>query len=104
MAHSKKTSPIPPAPLQLDLRIVPNASLDQIVGWHGEGLKIKLRAPALEGKANAALIDFLAPILGVKPRDLSLLSGEKSRNKRLAISGLSAEALRRRIEEAAGKR
>ncbi len=92
--------PVPlPAAAFLELRVVPNASRDQIAGFHGAALKVRLRAPAVEGKANAALLAFLAGELGVKERALALVSGEKARVKRLAVSGMAPEELARRIKE-----
>ncbi len=86
-------------PLFLDLRVVPNAGRNQLAGVHGAGFKVKVRAPAVDGKANAALIDFLAEALGLRASRFRLVSGEKSRTKRVAISDLGeaekAEILRR---------
>ncbi len=84
----------------LELRVVPNASRDQLVGRHGTALKVKLRAPAVEGKANAALLDFVAAALGIKAGALTLASGEKSRTKRLAVFGLTQAEVDARIEAA----
>ena len=56
----------------LRVHVVPNAKVDSVVGVHGGAIKIKLRAPAVEGKANAALIRFLAEQLKL-PRDAIVL-------------------------------
>ena len=66
-------------------------------GEHGGAIKIKLRAPAVAGKANAALVDFLAKRLKVPVRRIVLLRGHKSRDKLVRIDGLSEEELRRRL-------
>ena len=55
----------------LRLRIVPNAKRNEVVGLHGEAIKIKVKAPAVEGKANEALRDFLAGCLGLSAREPS---------------------------------
>ena len=81
----------------LRLRIVPNARRNEVVGDYGEAIKIKVQAPAVEGKANEALRDFLAERLQVAPRDIELVIGEKSRDKTVAITGLSAEETRSRL-------
>lgn len=81
----------------LRLRIVPNAKRSEVVGEHGEAIKIKVKAPALEGKANEALRDFLAECLGVSTRDVELVSGEKSRDKTVAITGLEREYVKARL-------
>ena len=81
----------------LRLRIVPNAKRSEVVGVHGEAIKIKVKAPALEGKANEALRDFLAECLDVSARDVELISGEKSRDKTVAITGLEPEYVKARL-------
>jgi uncharacterized protein len=81
----------------LRVHVVPNAKVDSVVGVHGGAIKIKLRAPAVEGKANAALIRFLAEQLKL-PRDAIVLKrGEKSRGKTIQIHGLSEEEVCRRL-------
>lgn len=67
------------------------------MGEHGAAIKIKLRAPALEGKANAALRSFLAEQLKISERQIALERGEKSREKVIRIEGLSEEDVRRRL-------
>ena len=79
------------------IHVVPNAKIDNVVGEHGGAIKIKLRAPAVEGKANAALIDFLSKRLKVPARTIALVRGQKSREKLVRIEGLSDDELRRRL-------
>jgi len=76
---------MPPAELILDLRIQPRAARDEIVGYLGERLKVRLTAPPVDGKANERLIAFLAEVFAVPKRDVVLLSGESSREKRVRI-------------------
>lgn len=78
---------------------IPNAKIDKIVGEHGHAIKIKLRAPAVEGKANAALLRFLAERLGVPQRAMVLEHGERSRDKVIRIDGLDEADIRRRLLE-----
>ena len=81
----------------LRVHVVPNAKVDSVVGVHGGAIKIKLRAPAVDGKANAALIRFLAEQLKL-PRDAIVLKrGQKSRGKTIQIHGLSEEDVCRRL-------
>ena len=68
-----------------------------MVGDHGDAIKIKLRAPAMEGKANAALIRFLAAQLGILPRQIALMRGQKSRDKLIGIKGLSEREVQERL-------
>ena len=79
------------------IHIIPNAKIDTIVGEHGDAIKIKLRAPALEGKANAALSRFLAEKLSIRQGAIALERGERSRDKVIRIDGLSEEEVRRRL-------
>ena len=87
---------------RLAIRVQPGAKANEIVGWvadarGGEVLKIRLRAPAVEGKANAALIEFLAEILGLRPRQITLERGDKSRDKVVQVEGMTREEIRTRI-------
>ena len=78
----------------LRVHIIPNAKIDKVVGEHDHAIKIKLRAPAVEGKANTALFRFLAEKLGIPQRAVVLEHGEKSRDKVIRIDGLSEETIR----------
>jgi uncharacterized protein (TIGR00251 family) len=81
----------------LSVQLVPNAKIVKVVGEHGDAIKIKLRAPALEGKANAALIAFLAKQLRISQRQIVIEHGHKSREKILRIEGLDEEDARSRL-------
>ncbi len=70
----------------------PGAKRTEVAGLHGDALRIRIAAPALEERANLALIAFIAEKLGVARRDVTLVSGAKSREKRLAIRGVDASA------------
>ena len=82
---------------RLKLRIVPNAKRDEVVGEHGDAVKIKVAAPALEGKANEALLEFIAEKLRIHRRDITLIAGEKSRDKLIEIANLDAAEARARL-------
>jgi uncharacterized protein len=77
------------------VHVIPNAKIDKVVGEHGDAIKIKLRAPAVEGKANTALRRFLAKTLRVPQRAIVLEQGEKSRDKVIRIDGLGEVGIRR---------
>jgi len=84
----------------IEIKAVPNAPKSAVVGWLGEALKIKVHAPALEGKANQELCQFLAKTLGLPKRSVRLAQGDTSRKKLIEIDGLSREeALRRLLPE-----
>lgn len=71
----------------LDLHIQPGAKKTEVVGLHGDALKIRLAAPPVDGKANAALIAFLAKKLGAGRTAVELVSGLTSRAKRVRVYG-----------------
>jgi len=81
----------------LRVHVVPNAKIDGVVGEYGGAIKIRLRAPAVEGKANAALIRFLAARLKLPRHSIVLESGQKSRDKVIRVDGLTAEDVRIRM-------
>jgi uncharacterized protein len=83
----------------LRFHVVPNAKSDNVVGEHGGAIKVKLRAPALEGKANAALRCFLAEELDIPKSAITLEHGQRSRHKVIRIEGLSERDARRRLLE-----
>jgi len=80
--------------------IVPNAKQNKVTGEHGAAIKIKLRAPAVEGKANAALRSFLADELKLPEDRIVLERGHKSREKLIRIDGLSEEEVRSHLPAA----
>lgn len=79
----------------LRLHIQPGAKKTEVVGLHGEALKIRLAAPPVDGKANACLIAFLADRLGLAKSAICLVSGDTSRAKRVRISGVDPASVRR---------
>jgi uncharacterized protein (TIGR00251 family) len=84
--------------IRLRIRAVPGARREAILGFHGEALRVSVRAPADRGRANEALLDLLADRLGVGRRDLELLSGRSGRDKVLAVRGVDENTILRRIE------
>lgn len=71
--------------LILEVHVQPGARREELAGEHGGRLKVRIKAPPVEGKANRGLIRFLAAQFGVAPRDIALLRGETGRDKRLRI-------------------
>jgi uncharacterized protein len=68
-----------------------------VVGEYGDAIRIKIQAPAVDGKANEALLDFLADCLQLPSGSIELVTGQKSRDKTIAIMGLSVEEARARL-------
>ncbi len=73
--------------ITINLYIQPGAKHTEIAGFHGEALKIRLHAPPIEGRANEALLKFIAQIFAVPTRQVVLKRGDKSRHKTLIITG-----------------
>ena len=81
----------------LAIKAVPNATRSEVVGWLGEALKVKLKAPPVDGKANAELCRFLAEHLGLPRSAVTLATGTSARQKRVQIDGLTPATLRARL-------
>jgi hypothetical protein len=81
----------------LVVRLTPRAARDEIAGWQGDELRVRLRAPPVDGRANEALLRLLATRLSVPPSSIELVSGTTARVKRLRVEGLSEAELRRRL-------
>jgi uncharacterized protein (TIGR00251 family) len=75
------------------VRVQPRASTDEIVGEMGGALKVRLRAPAVEDRANEALVEFLAQLLKTSRSAVRILSGERSRTKRVEIFGVTRQQI-----------
>jgi uncharacterized protein (TIGR00251 family) len=76
------------------IKVLPRSSRNQVLGLRDGAVAIKLQAPPVEGAANAALISYLAALLGVAKRDVCLLRGDASRQKLISVAGFNAPALR----------
>jgi uncharacterized protein (TIGR00251 family) len=85
------------AGVTLSSRVVPRAKRSAIDGVVEGALRLRIAAPPVEGAANKAVIAYLAAVLGVPKRDISLLSGGQSRQKVLRINGLNAAQVRQRL-------
>ncbi len=83
---------------QLKVKVVPGSSRDQIVGWLGDALKIKVMAPPEKGKANEAIVELLSLKLGVSSDDIEVVSGHSSPSKIVAITGMDDEAIKKSFE------
>jgi hypothetical protein len=79
------------------VRVVPNASRSAVAQIGPDAVRIRLQAPAVEGKANKALIEFLADTIGVRARQVIITGGEHARQKRLLIAGVPAREVLRRL-------
>ena len=86
----------PPQPsARLNVKVVPGSSRDEIVGWLGDALKIKVMAPPEKGKANESVVEILAEKLGISTDDIEIVSGHSSPSKVLSIEGMDDESLKK---------
>jgi uncharacterized protein (TIGR00251 family) len=71
----------------LSLKVVPGSSRDELVGWLGDSLKVKVKAPPEKGRANEALVAVLAERLGIDNSSVAVVSGHSSPAKLVAVDG-----------------
>ena len=88
-----------PPKTTIDVKVLPRSSKDEIVGEKDGVYKIKLTAPAIEGKANKALLKLLAKKLGLPKREIRIISGERSRMKSIRINRLTLEQVKKLIQD-----
>ena len=81
----------------ITVRVIPRATRSQIAGTRNDALLVRLSAPPVDGAANAELIDVLSDALGVPRRSVTLVSGERSRSKRVRVAGVAADDVRRAL-------
>jgi uncharacterized protein len=84
------------------VHVQPGARRSEVVGRHGDALKVRVHAPAAEGKANAAVVRLLASTLGVAPSAVVLVRGATARSKRFRVLGVPADKVRARLAEVTG--
>lgn len=75
------------------VRVQPRATKDEIAGEMGGALKVRLRAPAVEDRANEALVEFLAQLLKTPKSAVRILNGHRSRTKRIEIRGVTGQQI-----------
>ena len=88
---------------RLHLRVSPGASHSSVIGRYGEGWKVRISAPPVDGKANLALREFLAGVLGVERAGLRIAAGAGGRDKIIEVSGCDAARADARMATAAGR-
>ena len=79
------------------VRVIPRAARSEITGTRGGAFLIRLNAPPVDGAANAELIRVLAAVLEVPKRAITIVAGERSRNKRVRVAGLDVETAEARL-------
>jgi uncharacterized protein (TIGR00251 family) len=83
--------------IRLKVRVIPNARKNEVAGFTGDEIRLKIKAPAVEGKANAALIEYLTELTDVPRSKIQIKAGEKARIKVVELEGPSPEEVRARI-------
>jgi uncharacterized protein (TIGR00251 family) len=89
---------MPPISARITVRLQPRASRDEVLGWNEEGvLRVRVKAPPVDGAANVALVQLLAKVIGVSKGKITLVSGATARNKIVEIQGVTNEELKKRL-------
>ena len=86
-----------PGGVRIQLHVQPGASKSEVAGLHGERVRLRIQSPPVDGRANEAVLDWIAAQLGVPRRTVTLVRGAKSREKTVEIAGISVEAAGRAL-------
>jgi uncharacterized protein (TIGR00251 family) len=87
----------------LKVRVIPNARRNELSAISQDEVRLKIQAPAQDGKANTEVIRFLAELIDCQKSRIAIKRGEKARNKTIEIAGISPEEVRRKLEIAVGR-
>lgn len=82
----------------IDVRVIPRASKSGIAGMRGDAVLVRLHAAPVDGAANAELIEVLADALGVPKRAVSIVAGERARQKRVRVEGVTLDFIRSKVD------
>jgi uncharacterized protein (TIGR00251 family) len=74
--------------ITLKIKVEPRSSKSEVVGPYGDALKVKLKSPPVEGKANKELVEVLAREFGISKKDVEIISGQASKNKTVRLIGV----------------
>ena len=85
------------------VRVQPRASRNEVVGTHGDALKVRITAPPVDGAANDKLVIFLADVFAVSRGSVMIVSGGTSRSKIIEVAGITERAVRDAAEGVAAK-
>lgn len=84
----------------LEVRVQPRARRNEVVGWQGTALRVRVTAPPADGRANQAVVELLAQALGLPRSSIRLVSGGAGRNKLFRVGRHSLDELRARLDGA----
>ncbi len=85
----------------VQMQVVPRAGVTEVVGRHGDGVRVRVAAPPVDGAANDELVRFIARRLGVSRASVTIARGNAGRRKTVTIAGLTTEAALKRLLETA---
>jgi uncharacterized protein (TIGR00251 family) len=88
---------LPQSSASIKIRVQPKASRNEVLGYQGDTLRLRVTAPPEGGKANEAVISLLAEALGVAKSQISIVRGHSSRDKLVSVASLNPEEVRRRL-------
>jgi uncharacterized protein (TIGR00251 family) len=86
--------------VRFEVHAKPRAKKSKVIGERGDAVEIALAAPPVDGAANEELVRFVATVLAVRQRDIEVVRGETSREKLLAVTGLTPEEIESRLRAA----
>ena len=82
----------------LDVRVIPRAKKNEVAGMRDGAVLLRVAAPPVEGAANEAVIELLSSVLHIPRKQIEIVSGERGRQKRVAITGMTAEQVRAALQ------
>lgn len=83
--------------MRFSVHVQPRSSRSGVDGMHGDALKVRVHAPPVDGAANEAVIEVIADALGMRRRDVRIVSGEASRTKLVEVDGIGESEVRSRL-------
>jgi uncharacterized protein (TIGR00251 family) len=84
--------------VEVDVSVVPRASRSQVVGMHGDRIKVQLAAPPVDGAANAELVELLAELIGVPARAVAIVRGATGKRKTVRIADVDVATVRHALD------
>jgi len=85
--------------MKLAIKVIPSASQNELVGWLGDALKVRVQAKAEQGKANIAVEKTLAKALGLPRKNVQIVAGKTTSRKTVELIGIEAAQLQQKLEE-----
>ena len=87
-----------PGGVRIQLHVQPGASTSEVTGLHGNRIRLRIQSPPVDGRANAAVLAWIAEVLGVPRGAVTLVRGEKSREKTVEVRGVTVEVAAEKLK------